>query len=262
MTNQSVEKVNNEKERTWDDIYWEAIEKGVNLTDMVVCLDNGHGKATKGKGSPWSLHNVEPAIPLREYEFTRKVTNKLRTLLEAMGATVYLVCPEVEGDTSLSARAARANNLKTTYKNKGKKAYFVFVSVHADAVGDGTKWVPGSKGWAVWTTKGQNVSDTFADCVWEAANEIFPAMGMKMRQQKANDGDPDYEADFTVIKKANMPAILTENFFYTDPDDCAFINTEKGINAIVEAHAKGIGKFAQRRYGFKTRDQYKYPDEK
>ena len=260
MANQNINNDVAKKEKTyWEQAIYDARKYGVNLNGMVVCLDNGHGKATKGKGSPWSLHKVEPAIPLREYEFTRKVTAKLKELLEAMGAYVYMVCPEVEGDTSLSARAARANNLKNTYKKTGKKAYFVFVSVHADAIGDGTKWMPGSNGWAVWTTKGQNVSDTFADCVWEAANETFTPMGMRMRQQKANDGDPDYEADFTVIKKANMPAILTENFFYTDPTDCEFINTERGVEAIAVAHAKGIGKFAQRRYGFKTRDSYTRP---
>lgn len=234
----------------WEDVIYNARNSGVNLNGMVVCLDNGHGKATEGKGSPWTLYKVEPAIPLREYEFTRKVTAKLKELLEAMGAHVYMVCPEVDGDTSLSARAARANNLKNNYKKTGKKADFIFVSVHADAIGDGTEWKPGSRGWAIWTTKGQNVSDMLADCIWEAANEIFPNMGMPMRQQKANDGDPDYEADFTVIKKANMPAVLTENFFYTDPQDCMFINTKEGIEAIAVAHARGIGKFAQRRYGY------------
>lgn len=242
--------------------YWEnaidyARKYDVDLSGMVVCLDNGHSKATKGKGSPWSLHKVEPAIPLREYEFARKVVAKLKELLENMGARVYLVCPEVDTETSLSARAARANKLKTVYKNEGKPIKFVFVSVHADAIGDGTKWVPGSNGWAVWTTKGQNVSDVFADCMWEAANEVFTPMGMRMRQQKANDGDPDYEADFTVIKKANMPAVLTENFFYTDPGDCAFISSDAGVEAIAVAHAKGIGKFAQRRYGHKTRAEYR-----
>ena len=29
------------------------------------------------------------------------------------------------------------------------------------------------------------------------------------------DGDVDYESNFYVIKKANCPAVLTENFFYT-----------------------------------------------
>lgn len=249
MTDQK--QVANERSKTyWETVIHDARVGGVNLNGLVVCLDNGHGKATKGKGSPWSLHKIEPAIPLREYEFTRKITAKLKELLTAMGAYVYLVCPEVEGDISLSARAARANNLKTIYKNTNQKGNFIFISIHGDALGEGDEWRNDGSGWAVWTTKGQNVSDMLADCMWEAANEIFPLMGMKMRQNKANDGDPDYEADFTVIKKANMPAVLTENFFYTNPHDCAFMASNEGIETIAVAHANGIAKFAQRRYGY------------
>lgn len=257
MSTQTIDNNEVKKEKTyWQQTIDDIRKHGVNLKGMVVCLDNGHGIDTKGKGSPWSLHKVEPAIPLREYEFTRKVTAKLKELLEIMGADVYIVCWE-ENDKSLSARAARANRYKTYYKEAGKKGNFIFISVHADAIGDGTKWVPGSNGWAVWTTKGQNVSDILADCMWEAANETFTPIGMRMRQQKANDGDPDYEADFTVIKKANMPAVLTENFFYTDPDDCKFISSQRGVEMIAVAHAKGIGKFAQRRYNAPTFDMYK-----
>lgn len=247
-------KQHNDNARTfWQDLILERKFKSVNLTGLVVCLDNGHGKATKGKASPWTLHQVEPQIPFREYEFTRKVTAKLKELLEAMGAYVYLVCPEVEGDISLSARAARANNLQSVYKAKGKKDHFIFVSVHANAMGLGDKWYPKTDGWSVWTTRGQNNSDTLATCLWEAADEMFTPMGKRLRREMS-DGDPDWESDFTVIKKANMPAVLTENFFYTDPDDCKYINTERGIEEIAIVHANGIAKFAQKKYNMGYKD--------
>ena len=63
-----------------------------------------------------------------------------------------------------------------------------------------------------------------------------------------SDGDPDWESDFTVIKKASMPAVLTENFFYTDPEDCKFMSSEAGLNAMARVHAEGIVKFAKMKY--------------
>ena len=239
----------NAKPRTeWEDIVIKAKLSSRSLAGMVVCLDNGHGKATKGKASPYALHeSLEPKIYLKEYEFNRRVAMKVKELLEAMNATVYMVCPEVDGDTSLSARAARANTLKSQYKKQGKAGNFIFVSIHGNAFGKGDQWYPGTDGWCVFTTKGQNNSDILATCLWEAAEEIFKPMGKRVRRE-LSDGDPDYESDFTVIKKANMPAVLTENFFYTDPEDCKFMNSEAGLNAIAKMHVEGIAKFAKKKY--------------
>lgn len=239
----------NTKPRTeWEDIVIKAKLSSRSLAGLVVCLDNGHGKATKGKASPYALHeSLEPKIYLKEYEFNRRVAAKVKELLEALNATVYMVCPEVGGDTSLSARAARANNLKSTYKKQGKKDNFIFVSIHGNAFGKGDQWYPGTDGWSVFTTKGQNNSDILASCLWEAAEEILKPMGKHIRKEMS-DGDPDYESDFTVIKKANMPAVLTENFFYTDPEDCKFMNSEAGVNAIALTHVEGIAKFAKKKY--------------
>ena len=245
MTDQAQEP----KPRTeWEDLIFNTKLSGRNISGMVVCLDNGHGKATKGKASPYALHeDLEPKIYLKEYDFNRKLAKKVKELLEAMGATVYMVCPEVEGDISLSARAARANAYKTNYKKKGWPGNFVFVSIHGNAFGKGDKWYPGTDGWSIWTTKGQNNSDILATCMWEAADEILKPMGKRIRKEMS-DGDPDWESDFTVIKKANMPAVLTENFFYTDPEDCKFMNSEAGLNPMARVHAEGIAKFAKRKY--------------
>lgn len=232
----------------WEDYLLSVKLSGRNLSGMVVCIDNGHGKATKGKASPYALHeSLEPKIYLKEYEFTRRVAKKTKELLEAMGATVYMVCPEVEGDVSLSARATRANKFKSNYKYAGKTGNFVFISIHGNAYGKGEKWYPGVDGWSIWTTKTQNNSDIFATCMWEAAEEILKPMGKRIRKE-TSDGDPDYESDFTVIMKANMPAVLTENFFYTDPNDCKFMNSEAGVIALAKVHAEGVAKFAKKKY--------------
>lgn len=242
-----VQQAQTAAEAEWKEYLLDIKNSNKNLNGMIVCIDNGHGEATKGKASPYTLYNIEPKISLKEYEFNRKVAKKTKELLEAMGAIVYMVCPETEGDISLTARANRANKLKANYKYNNKPGNFVFISIHGNAYGKGDQWYPGVNGWSVWTTKGQNNSDIFATCLWEAAEDILKPMGKKIRKDMS-DKDPDYESDFTIILKANMPAALTENFFYTDPDDCRFMNSENGINALAKVHAEGVARFAKKKF--------------
>ena len=70
---------------------------------------------------------------------------------------------------------------------------------------------------------------------------------MKIRTDK-KDGDRDWEEDFTVIYKANMPAVLTENCFYTNIDDVKFLISDEGKEAIARIHVNGILKFAEQFY--------------
>jgi N-acetylmuramoyl-L-alanine amidase len=57
-----------------------------------------------------------------------------------------------------------------------------------------------------------------------------------------SDGDPDWESNFTVLKKTVCPAILTENLFMTNKDDVRFLMSKEGFDAIVNLHLKAIKK--------------------
>lgn len=245
-------------ETSWDHRIFELklTKTDINLNGIVIYLDNGGG-ATSGKASPWTLHNVAPEIPFKEYEFTRKVTAKLQELLVAMRATVYMVSPEVGVDITPSARVARANTYKTSYKEKGWGEKFLFVSVHANASGDGSKWISGDDGWSVCTKNEQKDCNMLANCFLQAAKEIFEPTGRKVLQQCDNNGNYVFNVgENSFIKNLNMPAVLTLNFFYTDPDDCAFISSERGVELVAIAHAKGIVKFAQQKYGVGIKQDY------
>ena len=41
-----------------------------------------------------------------------------------------------------------------------------------------------------------------------------------------SDGDPDYEARFTVLVKTNMPAVLSENLFFDNFLDASILEEE------------------------------------
>lgn len=218
--------------------------------NLLVCLDPGHAASTAGKRSPYASHKVKPALTFYEYEFNRRVVNALAESLKSYGIETFISTDEArdkQTDVSLTTRATRCHN---AIKASGKKA--VFISVHADAAGSGKEWYS-AKGWSCFTTKGQTISDKFADCFYDAAELIFKPKGYSIRTNKA-DGDRDWEENFTVIYKTEqfskingkitVPAVLTENFFYTNIKDTEYLLSEEGFNDIVDVHLKAILAYA------------------
>lgn len=210
--------------------------------NLLVCLDNGHASTTPGKRSSYLCSGVLPKLELYEYEFNRKVTAKLKEKLEKSGVTVFMVCPEVNRDIALTTRYKRAND----FAEEHSELKPLLISVHANAYGNGDAW-NSARGWSAYTTKGQNNSDKLAECLYDSAEEIFIPKGMKIKKN-FDDGDRDYEENFTIIWGANMPAVLTENFFYTNIEDCKYIMSDEGIEDIAEMHYRAILKFADTHY--------------
>lgn len=212
---------------------------------LVVVLDPGHAITTPGKKSPYSLKKVStPEIPFEEWEFNREIAYILKPMLRDFGIDVFITTDterDKDVDLGLSKRAGRANDY---VKKSGKRG--IYISIHSDADGMGDKWTS-AHGWSCFTTKGQNISDKLADCLYDAAEEILKPLNKTIRVNR-KDGDRDWEEDFTVLVKANMPAVLTENFFYTNIDDAKFITSDEGKNAIARVHLNGILKFADTFY--------------
>lgn len=199
-------------------------------TKFVVLLDNGHAKSTKGKCSPL----FEDGSRFYEYEFARDVVRRISEKLQKENILFKIVTPEVEEDIPLTTRANRVNR----YCQKYGKNNCILISVHANASGDGSKWMP-ARGWSVWTTKGKTKSDEYADIFYKEAKKLLPLYGMTMRQDLA-DGDYDFESNFTIIYKSNCPAILTENLFQDNKKDCEFLMSDKGRDVIADVHVNAI----------------------
>lgn len=133
----------------------------------------------------------------------------------------------------MKLRSARANEY---VKKIGKKG--LFLSIHANAQGNGKEWT-NAKGWSVYTTKGQNNSDVLATYIYKHAEQLLKPNGITMRKDTC-DGDVDWEENFTVLVYADMPAVLTENLFYTNVNDTMFLNTQNGKQLIAKAHVDGV----------------------
>jgi N-acetylmuramoyl-L-alanine amidase len=61
---------------------------------------------------------------------------------------------------------------------------------------------------------------------------------MKLRKDKT-DGDSDKEKDFYLIKHVQCPAILSENFFYTNKKDLEYMCSDLGVFEVVRVHVEG-----------------------
>lgn len=209
----------------------------VKVKDMVILIDHGHGKDTAGKCSPkvdgtgLSGEAIEGGR-FREYRYNRIIANDVCDILKSYGYDARIVAPE-EKDISLKERVNRINKV-CSQKGAGN---VVMVSIHCNALGNGNEWND-ARGWSVWTTRGQNNSDKLATMFYERAVKNFDK-GLKIRTENG-DGDPDHESNFYILKYANCPCCLTENFFMTNKEDVRFLLSESGMHEVTRVHVEAI----------------------
>ena len=58
------------------------------------------------------------------------------------------------------------------------------------------------------------------------------------------DGDLDKDSNFYVLRKTKMPAVLTENFFMDNEDECRnILLTSTGRQKIIDFHEEAIVRY-------------------
>lgn len=194
---------------------------------MIILIDNGHGIDTPGKRSPDGR--------FREYLWNREVAAILLDILQDDGFDARLVVPETN-DISLRTRCTRINRV---VRNEGPA---VLVSIHANAAGDGSKWMS-ARGWSCYTCPGKTESDALATAMYESFHTDFP--GARFRTDWS-DGDPDYEAGFYILKHTNCPAVLLENWFYDNLEECCFLLKDSTKAGVATAIYWGLRKYLAR----------------
>lgn len=188
-----------------------------------VIIDAGHGINTKGKSSPDCV--------LMEWRYNREIARAIVQGLVSRGYDAELIITETE-DVSLQERVNRVNRIATTYGISDT----VLISIHVNAAGNGMKWM-NARGWCAYTFPGHTESDDIACFLYVSAENHLP--GHKLRMDYS-DGDPDLEQPFYILKHTLCPAVLTENLFMDNQEDCAFLLSAKGRQAIIDLHIDGI----------------------
>lgn len=196
---------------------------------MKILIDPGHGIDTPGKRSPDGL--------FREYLWNRQVADLILEGLLSAGVDASLVVMETN-DVSLRNRVNRVN----TICNRLGASNVLLVSIHANAAGNGSAWM-NAKGWSCYTSKGKTKSDQVSECLYDAFEEEF--QDRKIRKDMS-DGDRDWEENFYVLQKSKCPAVLLENFFYDNREECAWMLQEETKKRIASAAVKGIIKYIKK----------------
>lgn len=193
----------------------------IKKNKLVVCIDNGHGKNTKGKCSP--------DRSLLEWQWNRQVALLLRDRLIKLGIDARLIVTE-DSDISLSERCKRVNRIS---KQVGA-ANCILVSIHVNAAGGDGKWHD-ARGWSVFVSNNaSSKSRSLAELMYDAATEI----GVKTR--KPSQKQKFWKQDLAICRDTVCPAVLVENFFMDNREDCEFLKSEEGKNKCAKIMCGGI----------------------
>jgi len=157
--------------------------------------------------------------------FNRNIVDLLEPMLKNEGFNTLKLYNEID-DTPLKLRSGKANGFKD-YDAA------ILVSVHGNA------GPTGANGWEVFTSPGQTQADTLATLIYD---EVKNTNLFRMRPD-ITEGDVDKEAKFHMVCNVKVPAVLTENGFFTDRNDAMKMFSTEGQQKIAKAHFEGIKKY-------------------
>lgn len=173
-------------------------EAGLPATAQVrgiVTIDPGHGGADPGCGESDWL----------EKDLVLPIAMRLKQYLEAAGVTVVLTRHD-DADLSLDRRAILANNAASD----------LFVSIHCNSYGGE------ARGMDCYYHKSEPAKQLAQSILDEAA-----ALGIVTRQMQKNN--------YQVLWDTDMPAVLVETGFLTDPQDRAALQDPVHQDKIAQA---------------------------
>lgn len=202
----------------------------MDLKSIKILIDNGHGFDTLGKLSPDGR--------LREYAWAREIAKSLETALKALGYDAQRITPE-ENDISITTRVNRINAI---CKKVGAKNVLL-VSIHNNAAGNGS-W-NSANGFSVFVSK--NSSSNSKKC---AAIFTDEAIARKMMGNRSIPAGKYWTWSWTtkdigILKNSNCPAVLTENGFMDNKQECEYLLSEAGKQQYVDLHVAAIEKYVK-----------------
>ena len=198
----------------------------------VILIDAGHGGlengiyTTPGKRSPcW-----DDCPQYFEGVGNREIRNLLAEMLREASVPFHFVSTGSK-DVTLDKRVAVINAWCAAYGADS----CLLVSIHSNGHSN-----ENAHGWEVFTTKGTTQSDQYASVLFEEMKTLFPERAFRVDKR---DGDVDKESNFFIIAHSLCPAILSENWFHTNKDECQNILMDsEGQHKIALGHFNMIQK--------------------
>ena len=184
-----------------------------------IALDAGHGLNTAGKRCDKKLDPNQT----REWVLNDRIVRKIITKLQAYDGyeLIRVDDPTGQKDISLSKRAKTANNFKAD----------LYLSIHHNAGANRRK----SGGIVVYVWKK-------ADKVLLEYQKMFYDALIAETNLKGNRATPKAKANFTVLTKTKMQAVLVENGFMDSKTDVPVILTDAFAEQCATAYVNVLTK--------------------
>ena len=180
--------------------------------EKIFLIDGGHGGVLNGayQTAPAKMHDFAHGVIAYEGVTNRIIKDFVIKHGTNAGLKMIDICPTVL-DLPLETRVNYANTLSSLYGVSN----CLLISLHSNA--------GGGSGFEIFTTRGDTLSDKYATLFYQRFAAKFPKIKLRPDIQ---DGDPDKEADFYILKNTNCPAILPEWLFFDNLQDYEIIRNE------------------------------------
>jgi len=209
----------------------DQVEEVYSVKRYAVVLDAGHGGL-----DPSGAYTTAPSKMYKHKTFTfyegvfnRIIVGKLKDVLIENDIPVFVVSDSYK-DIPLKFRVEAANRIHSKFEGRS-----IFLSIHGNAASN-----PSAKGLEVFTSPGQTESDILAEFLVDAFEQHLPERNIRT---DTRDKDKDKEARFYVLVNTAAPAVLSENGFFTNPEEADSMLSEEYQNRIVAAHLQAIKKY-------------------
>lgn len=222
-----------------------------------IILDPGHGGVKDGvlqtPGKKWSPPGVTGAFThdgrFIEGLFNRELSRRVAEGLKELGYNIVWTIgnPDNQNDVPLGARTKVAIDLQKAAKEGDRLLY---VSIHANALGDGENWMNGT-GWEIYIWKNLQADSRSAKAATSIAAAFIQAADLyKKTSAKASlhlrptsHLQLYKQENFQVLRdtaEKSIPGILTENGFMDNRGDLAKLQSEQWLYALTQTHVQGI----------------------
>ncbi len=225
------------------------------MRDLCVFLDAGHGGIDRNgnyvtapskqfQHARGTFHNGRWFY---EGVFNRIITDRIAAKLRNLKIDCLVVSHEYV-DTPLAQRVDMANWYHRNYKPG------IFISNHANASNGN------ARGYEIYTSPGRTPSDALADLHWTNVKDlpgppyqsyvlvpnlhwtnVKDLLGTRISMRPdLSDGDNDKEANFFVLVRTAMPAILVEHLFFDNYDDALLLMDDNVQDLFAEATVRTV----------------------
>ena len=180
------------------------------LPKPTIMIDPGHGGRDPGAVGPNGM---------KESEVVLAVSERLGIFL--IDKVMVYTTRETDTFVELTERSKRANRVPVD----------LFLSIHCNSAGSSQ-----ANGYEVFTSPGETEADPFATQLflsWAARNPD------KVGRVDHDDGDPDKEANFSVLRHTRMPAALFEIGFISNSQFESYASSD--VNRQFMAESLGLG---------------------